>query len=107
MGTFNEVPTNEQIKELDYIKAIVNETLRFYPPVVRLPGKINLKEMEINGYKIPPKSAISIHFMAMHHDPHNFENPTEFEPERFLNHKNYGIAYTPFSHGERKCTLLN
>lgn len=83
-------PTFELLKGLKYIRLIVAETLRLFPQpplLIRralkpdtLPGGYNGDK---NGYAIPAGTDIFISVYNLHRSPYFWENPQEFEPERF------------------------
>ena len=59
------------------------------------------------GYDIPKGTDIFINHFALHHDPKEWENPEQFNPERFLEadgtSKAKPKAWLPFSAGRRAC----
>ncbi|BES87260.1 cytochrome P450 [Nesidiocoris tenuis] len=98
--------TYEALQEMTYMDQVISETLRRYPPI---PGVSRVLTQE---YKVPhtdlvlPKGfLITIPIYAIHHDPQYFENPFEFNPERFSdNGTNIKKGtYLPFGSGPRIC----
>lgn len=99
----------ETFSKLKYVEACIDETLRKYSSVSSL-----IRE-SANDYKIPdsnlviPKGAsIHIPIFALHRDPSIYDNPLEFNPDRFLdsptgNGKVNGLFYLPFGDGPRNC----
>ncbi|XP_048759592.2 cytochrome P450 3A9-like [Ostrea edulis] len=101
----NELPTYDNVLKVDYLDWVFSETLRFYPPAVRLNRK-SKTEIDIAGYKIPKDVDLSFAIYAVHRDPEYWPDPDKFDPERFSpenkgNHHPY--AYLPFGHGPRNC----
>lgn len=62
-----------------------------------------MEDLSISGKIIPKYSVIIPHFMSAHYDENYWENPTEFQPERFLTddgkHIKHHKAFHPFSVG--------
>ncbi|KAH0877431.1 hypothetical protein HID58_064825, partial [Brassica napus] len=98
------------ISELPYIQAIVKETFRLHPPVPFLLPREAETDVEIFGYFVPKDAQVLVNVWAIGRDPGVWENPTRFEPERFLGKeidvkgKNYEL--TPFGAGRRICPGL-
>jgi len=128
-------PTYECIKKLQYIRLIIAEALRLYPQpplLIRralqpdtLPGGYRGDK---DGYPIPRGTDIFISVYNLHRSPYFWDQPDNFEPERFLiPQDNKGIegwagfdpykgqaalypneiisdfAFLPFGGGPRKC----
>lgn len=89
-----DVPTYESLKQLEYIRLIVVESLRLFPQpplLIRrtlkpdlLPGGYNGNK---DGYAIPVGTDLFISVYNLHRSPHFWDKPHEFEPERFLRPK--------------------
>nr|AMZ03398.1 cytochrome P450 CYP71AT87 [Plectranthus barbatus] len=107
-GTIDE----DDIGKLPYLKAVVLESLRLYPPAPLLyrtpvnPGY----SLDIDGYEIKPGSHLIINGWAIARDPETWENPDEFVPERFLMNDDGGgvkeyveFEMIPFGGGRRGC----
>ncbi|XP_073286283.1 cytochrome P450 97B2, chloroplastic [Primulina huaijiensis] len=127
--------TFESIKKLEYLRLIVVEALRLYPqpPLLirrslesdQLPGGYMGNK---DGYGIPAGTDIFVSVYNLHRSPYFWDNPNEFEPERFRVQKaSQGIegwsgfdpsrspgalypneiisdfAFLPFGGGPRKC----
>eukprot|EP00193_Tetraselmis_chui_P017596 CAMPEP_0177795416 /NCGR_PEP_ID=MMETSP0491_2-20121128/26220_1 /TAXON_ID=63592 /ORGANISM="Tetraselmis chuii, Strain PLY429" /LENGTH=524 /DNA_ID=CAMNT_0019318243 /DNA_START=73 /DNA_END=1647 /DNA_ORIENTATION=+ len=101
-------PEFKQLSSFPYIGAIVDETLRLYPPVSATIPRLVDKEIELCGYTIPPGVGIVANIQAQHLDAANFTDPDAFRPERFLKdspayEKPHPYAYIPFGGGARAC----
>lgn len=97
----------EDIEKLTYLKAVIRETLRLYPPVTLVP-KETTERSTINGYEIHPKTMVLVNIWAIGRDPECWENPEEFLPERFLNtttdfKRIDDHGFIPFGLGRRIC----
>lgn len=81
------------VSKLDYMLACLHETLRMYPPVgqgiVRETGK---NGQHVAGKFVPPGVFVEVQPWAINHDPRNWSNPWEFNPERFLKFDEEGNA---------------
>lgn len=91
---------------LPYLDAVINETLRYYPPItmfVTRKGKVDLVHGNI---RIPKGVVILVPVFLLHHDPDYWEKPEVFDPERFLGERKKQIkplAFQPFGAGPRIC----
>ena len=80
-----------------------------YPPVagvLRQPSK----SCTLAGYPIPPSSYVTIGIRQMHANANVWENPNEFNPNRFSDEnleKMHHFSYLPFSAGPRNCIGQN
>lgn len=102
------LPSLKDKKQLPYLEATIAEVLRLRPPApLGVPHKA-LVDTTLNGYNIPKDTTLIVNLWAIHQDPKHWENPSEFDPERFLD-KNGNVvnpatmSYLPFSAGRRVC----
>ncbi|CAN7937494.1 unnamed protein product [Ixodes hexagonus] len=100
-------PSLDVISKLKYLHGVVSETLRMFPPAVRLertsPSDYVLGD---TGIKVPKGCTVAVPIYAMHHDPEFFPDPAKFDPERFSDENiDYIRPYTylPFGAGPRNC----
>jgi cytochrome P450 len=101
-------PTFKDVAKLPYTKAVIEETLRLYPPVPIL-AREAMADTTISGKKIPKGSLVMVVPWLMHRSPALWYRPDLFNPSRFINPKakkpnKYG--YVPFSIGPRICAGL-
>ncbi|MFE5942033.1 cytochrome P450 [Streptomyces sp. NPDC056480] len=61
---------------------VVEELLRFEPPVQLLPGRTTLADIEVRGVTIPKGSTLWLLLASGNRDPQRFENPDLFDPDR-------------------------
>ncbi|MFD3870626.1 cytochrome P450 [Streptomyces sp. NPDC058623] len=61
---------------------IVEELLRFEPPVQLLPQRTTLSEIEVAGVTIPKGASLWLVLASGNRDPKKFENPDRFDPDR-------------------------
>ena len=58
--------------------------------------------VQVGPYIIPPKSYNCVNIWHVHHDPKIWNNPNQYDPERFLNgEKRHPYSWIPFSGGPR------
>ncbi|KAL0414174.1 UNVERIFIED_CONTAM: cytochrome [Sesamum radiatum] len=97
----------EDIHKLPYLKAVVKETLRLYPPSPLSLPRSTIKSSIIDGYEIEPNTIVYVNVWAISRDPNFWQNPDEFLPERFLNSnldfKGHDFEFLPFGSGRRVC----
>ncbi|RPD56051.1 cytochrome P450, partial [Lentinus tigrinus ALCF2SS1-6] len=103
-------PTYEDFGSLSYALAVLNETLRWFPPVVHIPKKsaedTTFSTTNATGEKatipVPRGSFVTLCVPALHNNPRYWDEPESFKPARFL--ENYPRdAFLPFSGGPRGC----
>lgn len=98
------VPEYADVENLKYTRAILDETMRLYPPVPIL-SRQALKEDEIRGKKIPSGSIMLVVPWLIQRHKKFWKNPDHFIPERFMPgaEKPKKFSYLPFSAGPRVC----
>ncbi|WP_418510660.1 cytochrome P450 [Corallibacter sp.] len=87
-----------------YSKQVVEETLRLYPPAYFI-DRVNLEDDSFKNYQFKKESSILLSIIEIHKHKNLWENPEEFNPNRFSPEKakNYSSQYFPFGAGPRKC----
>ena len=104
LSSINQLTVSD-ILSFEYIHLLIQESMRFYP-VVWAVGRESINEDNLFGYKIAKGATIMVPIMYMHHHPDYWDNPDEFNPDRFKNvnvDKELKWIYMPFSEGPRKC----
>jgi cytochrome P450 len=61
---------------------IVEELLRFEPPVQLVPQRSTLADIEVRGVTIPKGASLWLVLAAGNRDPDRFRNPERFDPDR-------------------------
>lgn len=101
----SRLPTAADYPALIYTRAVVEETLRLYPPV-HVFSRQAIADDEIAGKRIPRGSFVTISSWVLHRHKLYWENPDQFDPERFVPPRADKIeryAYLPFGAGPRVC----
>ena len=90
---FCEFPDQYQLVRSDraLIRAAFEESLRWDSPS-RMAGRIAMKEVEIDGYVIPPGARCGLMFAAANRDPRRWDAPDRYEVRR-NNRDNLGFGY--------------
>lgn len=107
------------VPNLPYIQAILKETLRLHPPVPLVTRKCIRDNCKIGNYVIPTNTLLFVNIWAIGRDPTCWENPLEFQPERFLKSDDHEknmvpidvrgqhFNLLPFGCGTRLCPGIN
>lgn len=84
--------------------------MRLHPVLPTLVPRVAIEDTNINGYHIPKGTQVLVNVWAIGRDPTIWENPYEFEPDRFISGKAKGIdveghdfELLPFGGGRRMC----
>jgi cytochrome P450 len=98
--------TPEDYPRLKFTESVLAESMRLFPPAWTV-GRLAIEDHEFGGFPIPKKSLVLASQFVMHRDSRFWENPNEFQPERWkkLSIKEAGnrFIYFPFSKGVRSC----
>ena len=97
--------TAADLARLPYLKQVVQEAMRLYPPVWGIARKAT-EEHEFGGYRIPAKAYISILPYSLHRHPGHWTDPERFDPSRFnpqRSQSRHSYCYLPFAAGPRTC----
>ncbi|KAL4246840.1 Cytochrome P450 superfamily protein [Abortiporus biennis] len=112
------------LKEMHYLDAVINETLRLYPPVPSGSQRTTTEETGgklIGDHYIPIHTQVRVHTWSLHRDSRNFSPvPESFWPERWLVAEQIMPAplgsspfthnmnaFIPFSYGPANCVGKN
>ncbi|KFA52988.1 hypothetical protein S40293_09914 [Stachybotrys chartarum IBT 40293] len=104
--------TVERVGQLQYLLAVFNEGFRMYPPVPSSLPRVSPSGGDfIDGFWIPENTVVSVPHWSAFKSAHNFRNPEEFHPERWLHDPEYAgdsrEVLQPFSMGPRNCIGKN
>jgi cytochrome P450 len=94
----------EQIKMLPYTRAVIDESMRLYPPAW-ITDRENLEDDTIKDYHIRRNTLVGVSFYELHRNPKYWRDPDKFDPERFMGDRRKETAgiYFPFGAGPRMC----
>jgi len=98
-------PTAADYSALAYTRAVIQETMRIYPPIWSF-IRVAAKEDDIAGKKILPGDKVVLFAYGAHHNAKYWDEPEEFRPERWMTgaaKKQVKYAYLPFGAGKRSC----
>ncbi len=95
----------ESLKELNYIRAIVKETLRLYPVASGSTSLETIRDTVIDGIKVPQGTKVSWSMFGAGRNPEIYAQPEEFLPERWLegDKLHNSLPMLNFGSGYHKC----
>ena len=98
--------TYEDLDNMELYELVFKETLRMNPSVSMMQRR-TMKEVEIDGHKVPADTIIYLPPVYNHFMPDYWSEPEKFDPYRFAEgreeHKSHSFAYMPFGGGAHKC----
>lgn len=98
-------PQISDLMKMPYLQAVLNETLRLYPPAY-IVARTSIEPFGLGGYDFGRDTTVLISQWVTQRDARFFEAPEEFRPERWVNGSAGKIsagAYFPFGDGPRRC----
>ncbi len=101
----DRAPTAADYSGLAYTRAVIQETMRLYPPIWALIRTCD-EEDEIDGKKIMPGDQVMLFSYGAHHSEKFWTDPEKFDPERFMGErmkKRVKYSYLPLGGGRRSC----
>ena len=97
-----KIPNAEDLQQLSYTRAVLNESMRLRPPAGILLRKVN-KNTEVDGYFLKAGRLAIFSIFNLHHHADFWPRSDQFDPERFLIPENRRFSFMPFGTGERIC----
>jgi cytochrome P450 len=86
-----------------YLEALVKEILRLRSPAPIAAGRYLLEPFPVGRWVIPAGVPLIVDAYGVHHDPHVYEDPHVFRPERFLGEQPDAYSFVPFGGGAHRC----
>ena len=97
--------TPADVSQLGYTSQVISEALRLCPPVP-IAGRAATRDIHVDGYRVEAGSMVLVGTFGMQRDPALWDNPLEFNPDRFspdnVNEMDRW-QYIPFGAGPRSC----
>lgn len=94
-----------ELDQLPYVDAVVQETLRLYPPGWLLTRRA-IEDDVIDGFRLKAGTDVFVCPYTLHRHPEYWEDPEHFLPDRFVkgqSENRHRYAYIPFAMGPRRC----
>ncbi|KAL6198779.1 hypothetical protein ACLB2K_028568 [Fragaria x ananassa] len=99
--------TETDLDKMPYLKAVIKETLRLYPPLPLGSMRESIQDAKIKGYHIAARTMVIVNAWTIGRDPSLWDEPEEFQPERFINSsvdfRGQDFRLIPFGAGRRGC----
>lgn len=99
--------TAADVPHLPYIRQVIDETLRLYPPAAFL-SRTARKADELCGREVRRGDTVILPIYALHRHNKLWSDPDSFDPDRFApGHQTDRFAFLPFGDGPRICIGAN
>ncbi|KAK4941895.1 hypothetical protein LTR10_018225 [Elasticomyces elasticus] len=115
----DRLPTMADEMDLQYIRGVVKESLRFLPSsILGIVPHATTNADTYNGYEFPAKTGMMINVWTLNNDPERYPEPRKFNPDRYKNdllraqesatlNDPYQRDHFTFGAGRRVCPGLN
>jgi cytochrome P450 len=107
-GLGDRAATAEDVPRLGYIRQVLDEAMRLYPPASVLSRTAKDHDM-LHGRMIRPGKTVMVPVYALHRHRLLWDDPDAFDPGRFAPEaakRRHRFAYIPFGAGPRICIGL-
>ncbi len=97
--------TPDDVPRLGYTIQVLHEALRLCPPAAGI-GRLAVRDIEVDGYRVEAGSLLAVGISALHRDPALWDQPLVFDPDRFSPENSQGRDrwhFVPFGGGARSC----
>ena len=97
--------TAADLPRLPYLKQVVQESMRLYPPVWAIARRAE-QEVPFGEHVLPAKAYVAVIAYALHRHPEFWPDPDRFDPDRFDPDRagaRHSYCYLPFGAGPRTC----
>ncbi|XP_017461354.1 PREDICTED: cytochrome P450 3A41-like, partial [Rhagoletis zephyria] len=98
---------DQLLNHAPYLAAVIKETLRKHPNVVRLERRVSAPEGATLGkVHLDQDVLVEVPILAVHHNPNFYPEPELYNPERFMPENRDRLvpyAYLPFGGGPKNC----
>lgn len=94
--------TAEDVAQLPFIRAIIDEALRLYPPAALVSRTAQAPDT-LCGRDVRRGDTVMIPIYALHRHKDLWEDPDAFRPDRWAKGKPDRYSYLPFGDGPRIC----
>ena len=97
-------PGAEDLAQLPYTRAVIDEAMRLYPPVYILFRRV-IEDDVVCGYRVRKGTVVVVSPLVLHRHPAFWPQPETFSPERWLtpDPQRPRYAFMPFGGGPRQC----
>jgi cytochrome P450 len=97
------IATADDLPQLPFIRAVLDETLRLYPPAA-FASRTALAADTLCGREVRKGDTVMLPFYALHRSHLHWEDPDQFRPDRFMDRSKIDrFTYLPFGDGPRIC----
>ncbi len=98
-------PTADDLHALPYMRQVIAEALRVYPPLYVL-ARWTEQLVDLGTVRLPTHAMVVVSPYTLHRRADYFPDPERFDPERFTPKTMAArprCAYVPFGAGPRQC----
>ncbi|KAJ7267368.1 cytochrome P450 [Mycena rebaudengoi] len=83
VGT-GRLPELDDFKKMPFVDALIKEIIRMRPEFPMGTPHFTTQDLHYKDYTLKKNTTLILNIYALYHDPNVFENPEEFNPDRFM-----------------------